>query len=78
MLMNIHNEESLRIRNKKLSSEWPFKIKVLVCHGLFKSIVSHTSQQNTCENCFSRLEFFSNRLQPDFKHNFHGVRDAPC
>jgi hypothetical protein len=25
MLLNIHNEESLRIRNKKFSSEWPFK-----------------------------------------------------
>jgi hypothetical protein len=24
MLLNIHNEESLRIRNKKFSSEWPF------------------------------------------------------
>jgi hypothetical protein len=25
MLLNIHNEESLRIRNKKFSSEWPIK-----------------------------------------------------
>jgi hypothetical protein len=25
MLLNIRNEESLRIRNKKFSSEWPFK-----------------------------------------------------
>jgi hypothetical protein len=25
MLLNIHNEESLRIRNKIFSSEWPFK-----------------------------------------------------
>jgi hypothetical protein len=25
MLLNIHNEESLRIRNKKFSSEWPFE-----------------------------------------------------
>jgi hypothetical protein len=25
MLLNIHIEESLRIRNKKISSEWPFK-----------------------------------------------------
>jgi hypothetical protein len=25
MLLNIHNEESFRIRNKKFSSEWPFK-----------------------------------------------------
>jgi hypothetical protein len=25
MLLNIHNEESWRIRNKKFSSEWPFK-----------------------------------------------------
>jgi hypothetical protein len=29
MLLNIHNEESLRIRNKKFSSEWPFKVNVL-------------------------------------------------
>jgi hypothetical protein len=26
MLLNIHNEESLRIRNKKFSSEWPFNV----------------------------------------------------
>jgi hypothetical protein len=26
MLLNIHNEESLRIRNTKFSSEWPFNI----------------------------------------------------
>jgi hypothetical protein len=26
MLLNIHNEESLRICNKKFSSEWPFKV----------------------------------------------------
>jgi hypothetical protein len=26
MLLNIHNEESLRIRNKKFSSEWPFTV----------------------------------------------------
>jgi hypothetical protein len=25
MLLNIHNEESLGICNKKISSEWPFK-----------------------------------------------------
>jgi hypothetical protein len=37
MLLNIHNEESLRIRNKKFSSEWPFKsmsvLKNLPEHG---------------------------------------------
>jgi hypothetical protein len=27
MLVNIHNEESLRIRNKKFSSEWPFTFR---------------------------------------------------
>jgi hypothetical protein len=27
MLLNIHNEESLRISNKKFSSEWPFNFR---------------------------------------------------
>jgi hypothetical protein len=33
MLFNIHNEESLRIRNKKFSSEWPFKSSKQVHRG---------------------------------------------
>jgi hypothetical protein len=49
MLLNIHNEESLRIRNKKFSSEWPFKLSMLerkkvLCHA-FTKIFNHTNSK---------------------------------
>jgi hypothetical protein len=34
MLLNIHIEESLRIRNKKISSEWPFNQSLQVVSNI--------------------------------------------
>jgi hypothetical protein len=53
MLLNIHNEESLRIRNKKFSSEWPFNgISAIsaIKHGIPRFISISAKNRGIAEN----------------------------
>jgi hypothetical protein len=48
MLLNIHIEESFKIRNKKFSSEWPFRlcqVEVVLGVGLMRSVIGSCQYQ---------------------------------